>query len=264
MIEFLSHPNYDKYGLSGGASTGQFFFCGAMALDMEKLKRLDEADTVGNEVRYCLNRLEQRLQGRGLSKRDIAKVTAYITDESYREELFAGIKAFFDPGPYPVAFAVVAGIAVGCRVELEIVAPTATTIEFFTPTGTAQPNILGSSGAAAAHDYMFAAVNALDITSMKRDPSANTVADETRTCLEKLKAVLAKKGLSLRDLVKVNAYLSQDSYRTEFWDAYKRALEPGPYPARCTWVAGLAADCRVQLDAVAVCPKNRPSPFDQA
>jgi 2-iminobutanoate/2-iminopropanoate deaminase len=223
---------------------------------MVNLKRLDEADTVANEVRYCLNRLEQRLQGRGLTKRDIAKVTAYITDVSYRTELFAGIKAFFDPGPYPVVFAVVAGIAVGCRVELEIVAPTRTTIEFFTPAGTVQPNSLGSSSGAAAHDYMFAAVNTLDLTGMRRDPSAHTVADETRMCLQKLNAVLAKKGLSLRDLVKVNAYLSQDSYRTEFWDAYKKALEPGPYPARCTWVAGLAGDCRVQLDAVAVGPQK--------
>jgi 2-iminobutanoate/2-iminopropanoate deaminase len=252
MIEFLSHPNYDKYGLSGGAWTGKFFFCGAMALDMVKLKRLDEADTVANEVQYCLNRLEQRLQGRGLSKRDIAKVTAYITDESYREELFEDIKAFFDPGPYPVVFAVVAGIAVGCRVELEIVAPTGARIEFFTPTGMVQPTSLGSSGGTAAHHYMFAAVNALDTTSKRREPKAITVADETRTCLEKLTAVLAMKGLSLRDLVKVNAYLSEDAYRTEFWDAYKSVLEPGPYPARCTWVAGLAADCRVQLDAVAV------------
>ena len=254
MIEFLSHPNYDKYGLSGGAATGQFFFCGAMALDMVKLKRLDEADTVPNEVRYCLNRLDQRLQGRGLSKRDIAKVTAYITDESYREELFAGIKSFFDPGPYPVAFAVVAGIAVGCRIELEIVAATGTTIEFLTPAGPAQANSLGPSSGTVAHNYMFSAINALDTKSMKRVPGANTVADETRTCLERLEAVLAKKGQSLRDLVKVNAYLSQDSYRAEFWDAYKKVLEPGPYPARCTWVAGLAADCRVQLDAVAVCP----------
>ena len=254
MIEFLSHPNYDKYGLSGGASTGKFFFCGAMALDMEKLQRLDEADTVANEVRYCLRRLEQRLDGRGLSKRNIAKVTAYITDQSYRDELFSGIRTFFDPGPYPVAYAVVAGIAVGCRVELEIVAAAGTAIEFLPPVGTVQFDGVALSSGTVAHGYVFVAVNALDVRSMKRDQGVDTVADETRTCLEKLKAVLANKGLSLRDLVKVNAYLSQDGHRTEFWDAYKKVLEPGPYPARCTWVAGLAADCRVQLDAVAVCP----------
>jgi 2-iminobutanoate/2-iminopropanoate deaminase len=50
--------------------------------------------------------------------------------------------------------------------------------------------------------------------------------------------------------------LSQDSYRSEFWDAYKRGLEPGPYPARSTYVAGVAADCRVQLDAVAFAPSR--------
>ena len=39
MSEFLFQATYDKYGLSGGAYTEQFFFFGAMALDMEKLKR---------------------------------------------------------------------------------------------------------------------------------------------------------------------------------------------------------------------------------
>jgi 2-iminobutanoate/2-iminopropanoate deaminase len=254
MIEFLSQPTYDKYGLSGGASTGPFFFFGAMALDMERLKRLDQADTVANEVRYCLNRLEQRLQSRGLGKRDIAKISAYITDESYREELFSGIKDFFAPGPYPVVFAVVAGIAAGCRIEFEAIAPTATTIEFLNPAGAQQPHTAGRSSGAVAHGYAFAAVNALDITGTKREQGAVTVADETRLCLDRLKAVLAEKGLSLRHLVKVTAYLSQDSYRSEFWDAYKRVLEPGPYPARSTYVAGIAGDCRVQLDAVAYAP----------
>ena len=165
-----------------------------MALDMEKLKRLEQADTVANEVRYCLNRLEQRLQSRGLGKRDIAKISAYMTDESYREELFSGIKDFFAPGPYPVVFAVVAGIAAGCRIEFEAIAPTATTIEFLNPAGAHQPNTGGHSSGAAAHGYVFAAVNALDIKGMKREHGAVTVADETRVCLDGLKVVLAETG----------------------------------------------------------------------
>jgi 2-iminobutanoate/2-iminopropanoate deaminase len=231
MIEFLSQPSYDKYGLSGGAATGKFFFVGAMALDMEKLRRLDEADTVANEVRFCLNRLQQRLQARGLGKRDIVRLTCYITDQSYREDLHAGIREFFGAGPYPATFEVVAGIAVGCRVELEALVATGTKTEFF-------------DGGASAHGYVFAPVSAPD--------GASTVAAETRACLDRLQAILAGQNLSLGDLVKVNAYLAEDRYRTEFWDAYKQVLEPGPYPARCTWAAGVAPGCRVQLDAVAV------------
>src|SRR5262245_5102900 len=122
MIELFTRPGYEKYGLSVGASTGQFLFVGAMALDIEKLARVAEADTVENEVRYCLNRIEQRLQGHGLTKRDIVKVSAYITDASYRETLFAGVREFLAPGPYPAMFAVVAGIAAQCRVEFEVMA----------------------------------------------------------------------------------------------------------------------------------------------
>jgi 2-iminobutanoate/2-iminopropanoate deaminase len=258
MIEFLSHPNYDKYGLSGGAWTGKFFFFGAMALDMEKLKRLDEADTVPNEIRYCLNRLEQRLQSRGLGKRDIVKISAYMTDESYRDQVFAGIKAFFDPGPYPVVFAVVAGIARGCRIEFEAIAAPGTGLEFLAPAGSEPATSLGHSSGATAHGYAFAAVNGLDSKQKRRESRAGSVADETRLCLEKLAALLAQKGLSLRNLVKVNAYLSEDGHRAEFWDAYTKALQPGPYPVRCTWVAGVAGDTRVQLDAVAAGPPRSP------
>jgi len=81
---------------------------------------------------------------------------------------------------------------------------------------------------------------------------AGTVADETRECLERLAQTLAEAGCTLADLVKVNSYLADDSYRAEFWEAYNAALAPGPYPPRLTQVTALGGDSRVMLDAVAV------------
>jgi 2-iminobutanoate/2-iminopropanoate deaminase len=101
----------------------------------------------------------------------------------------------------------------------------------------------GRSAGVVIDDLVFADASA---------PGAATVAEETQNCLQRLEHVLAQAGCTLADLVKVNSYLADDSYRAEFWETYNAVLAPGPYPPRLTQVAPLAGDTRVMLDAVAV------------
>jgi 2-iminobutanoate/2-iminopropanoate deaminase len=122
MVEFIARPGVNKYGLSAGASTGKFLFLGSMALDIERLERLPEADTLANEVRICLNSIETRLNARGLQKRDIVKVTAYATEVSYMDALYRGLEDFFSRGPFPPICPIVATVAADCRFEFEIIA----------------------------------------------------------------------------------------------------------------------------------------------
>jgi 2-iminobutanoate/2-iminopropanoate deaminase len=105
--------------------------------------------------------------------------------------------------------------------------------------------------AVAAGSYVFAAVNAADADGGLPKEAAS-IADETRICLEKLVSALKPHGLALHDVVKVNCYLADNSTRAEFWGAYNAAFEPGPFPVRVTYAAGIASGCRVQLDAIAL------------
>ncbi|MGC4252485.1 MAG: RidA family protein [Sphingobium sp.] len=99
--------------------------------------------------------------------------------------------------------------------------------------------------------FVYAAGLALDPNTMKRREDAKTIADEVKICVENIGIILAEEGLTIRDIVKVTCYLRDEAYRGEFIEAYREAMEPGPFPARCTFVLGLASDLRVQIEATA-------------
>lgn len=127
-------------------------------------------------------------------------------------------------------------------------------IQYLNPPELGDYTRFGLSLGAATDRYVFAGAMALDIESRRRMPEADTIADETRICLEALEKIIEEAGCTRRDIVKVTAYLSDDAYRREFWETYKEFFDPGPFPARCTFVVGIAGDCRVELDSVAVRP----------
>jgi 2-iminobutanoate/2-iminopropanoate deaminase len=113
----------------------------------------------------------------------------------------------------------------------------------------------GLSGGAVAGDLVFAGAMALDSETMRRSAEAGTIAEETLICIQDLKATLQLGGASLEDLVKVNCYLSEDEYRTEFWATWDAHFaDIGCSPVRLTQVVGIACGCRVELDGIAVRP----------
>lgn len=109
----------------------------------------------------------------------------------------------------------------------------------------------GSSSGSASGDFVFASGIAIDPATLRRAPEAGTVAEETRLVLALIEDHLAQAGRGLRDIVKTTCYVREESDRMEFVQAYRDVFAPGPYPARCTVVLGLAGDCRVQVDAIA-------------
>lgn len=102
--------------------------------------------------------------------------------------------------------------------------------------------------------FAYASSLAISVETMRRVPEADTIANEVRVVLDRISAQLRAKGLALRDVVKTTCYLRDESYRPEFIEAYREAFAPGPFPARCTLVLGLAGDCRVQIEVVAAAP----------
>lgn len=128
--------------------------------------------------------------------------------------------------------------------------------EFLNPRNLPYPNF-GLSPGVATRDLVFAGGMALDLDTLRRKEEADTIANETRVALSEIEDTLKAAGCSLRDVVKTTCYLSDDSYRKECWEAYTEAFAPGPFPARTTFVVGIAGDCRVEIDAVAVRPKER-------
>jgi 2-iminobutanoate/2-iminopropanoate deaminase len=104
--------------------TGPFVYASSLAIDVEKMQRLPDANTIADETRIVLQRITAQLQRAGLTLRDVVKTTCYIRDESYRQEFLAAYKAAFEPGPYPARATVILGLAADCRVQIEVVAAT--------------------------------------------------------------------------------------------------------------------------------------------
>jgi 2-iminobutanoate/2-iminopropanoate deaminase len=73
---------------------------------------------------------------------------------------------------------------------------------------------------------------------------------QTRQVLENLRLCLEAAGCSLRDVVKVNGYLTDMENFAAYNAVYREVFEP-PYPARTTVGAALAPALLVEIEAVA-------------
>ncbi|MDT0203045.1 RidA family protein [Nocardioides sp. AE5] len=126
--------------------------------------------------------------------------------------------------------------------------------EYLNPWNLPYPEF-GMNPGVATKDFVFAGGMALDFDTITRRADADSVATETRMCLEEVQAILEAAGCTIKDIVKMTCYLSDNAHRQEFWTAYKDFMGDGPYPARVTYAVGIAGGCRVELDAIAVRPK---------
>ncbi|MFD2472034.1 RidA family protein [Amycolatopsis silviterrae] len=125
--------------------------------------------------------------------------------------------------------------------------------EYLNPENLPYPRY-GMNPGVATRDLVFAGGMALDLETLRRKDEAKSIADETRIALDEIKGVLEAAGCGLSDIVKTTCYLADDSCRKEFWEAYTEVFAPGPFPARATFVVGIAGGCRVEIEAIAVLP----------
>lgn len=78
-----------------------------------------------------------------------------------------------------------------------------------------------------------------------------TIAEQTRQCMENLKAVLAGAGLDFTDVVKCVIFLADMADFPEVNTVYQSYLSD-PFPARsCVQVAALPLGARVEVECVA-------------
>lgn len=91
------------------------------------------------------------------------------------------------------------------------------------------------------------------------DPETNTIpediAGQTKLCMENLKALVEKAGLSMDDVVKTTVYMTDFSHFSEMNAMYRQYFTK-PYPARCACeVSGLARGAAVEIECIAVAQK---------
>ncbi len=254
MKQFI-RPN--SSGPSAGVITDAFVFTAASAIDPRTMKRVPEAETIHGEVEVILGRLSSVLAEAGLTLQDLTKITVWLSDEKYRFEFIPAYVDLMPGAPYPSRGLFTIGLPGDCRIQIDAIAARRTSdgaqaeasVEFLS--GPFDPEVVGFSAGADAGDLVYADASALDLPSLSRVGGAVSVAEETSICLDRLEATLAQAGLSLDDIVKVNCYLTDDSFRQEFWAAFDARFAEGPNPVRLTQVCPLAGDARVLLDATA-------------
>ncbi len=128
--------------------------------------------------------------------------------------------------------------------------------QYLNPASVGDYSGAGLSSGTATESLAFATGLAMDPTTLRRREDAETLEDEVRIAFENIDSILGEAGLSRKDIVKTTVYLRNDSDRGALIPAYKAEFGEGPYPARCTFVVGLAADLRVQIDVIAVRPEH--------
>jgi 2-iminobutanoate/2-iminopropanoate deaminase len=79
---------------------------------------------------------------------------------------------------------------------------------------------------------------------------AEGIEAQTRLALQNLRLCLEAAGCTLRDVVKVNAYLTDMESFAPYNAVYREVFQP-PYPARTTVGAALAPGLLVEIEAVA-------------
>lgn len=112
----------NRLGLGGAAVAGGRMFTGAMALDLATIKRLDLVETAADEAEFCLRSVESNLAMAGFTMDDIVKITNYVSESQYVDEVLDVLDAAFAHRTPPKRITLVCGIAGECRVELEVMA----------------------------------------------------------------------------------------------------------------------------------------------
>jgi 2-iminobutanoate/2-iminopropanoate deaminase len=115
-------PDLRRAGLSHGVETDQLVFVASMAYHESEMRRADEAVTIADETRICLDRMQLKLQAVGCDLSHVCKMTVYLSDRNYQAEFAATYKEYWPDGDYPMRSTHFVGLARDCRVELDAIA----------------------------------------------------------------------------------------------------------------------------------------------
>ncbi len=116
------------------------------------------------------------------------------------------------------------------------------------PAGWAEPGVPLSHGARVG-ELLF--VSGQVATRPDGSVFVGDFADEVALTFDNVEAVLTAAGCTWRDVVKINAFLSEAGLFAAFNAAY-RARVPTPFPARTTVVVAFGhPDVRVEVDVIA-------------
>lgn len=83
-----------------------------------------------------------------------------------------------------------------------------------------------------------------------------TIEEETRLTFSNIKAVLDEAGATLKDVVKVLVFLNDMGNFSAFNKVYKEYFPKDPPARSCVEAARLPGDMQVEIEVVALLPKN--------
>ncbi|HZT17799.1 MAG TPA: RidA family protein [Dongiaceae bacterium] len=87
--------------------------------------------------------------------------------------------------------------------------------------------------------------------------TAKSFEEEARVCLANVAKVLEKAGAGMKDVVRITAYMTDLADYPAYSKARGEAFKDAPPASATVQVAGLLADARLEIDAVAVIKTRR-------
>ncbi len=90
-------------------------------------------------------------------------------------------------------------------------------------------------------------------------PAAADMAGQTHATIDMIESILAQAGCTLADVMKTTVWITDAADYPEFNAAYAERFPAASAPARSTVIAGLIAPVKVEIEAVAVRPLQRPA-----
>lgn len=126
-------------------------------------------------------------------------------------------------------------------------------INYFVPP-VQHPKIPPLASACQVGDLVFVSGTPGYHSNMELD---NSFSIQFETALENLRAIISQSGCSMREIVKVNLFLTRQSDVAEMNRIYATAFGPAPYPARTTIIVAALPDPEmlVELDCVVLAPR---------
>ncbi len=116
---------------------------------------------------------------------------------------------------------------------------------------TKAPRAIGAYSQAISSDGLIFCSGQVALDTATGELVGESVADQTRRCMENLSAVLEAAGVGLESVVKVNAYLTDMNDFAEFNEVYGEFFSDKPPARAAIGVAGLPKGARVEIECIA-------------